>query len=1521
MSFRIARQLSAGFSMLALTLVGCAEEREPINRVQADALAKDFFVGELGDPNDDPQFYWRNFVVDASESQSLIGIGSWSGVDRIRWEITENLLLARRSYAQNPGADDKGDKGHPDGTLVAAYPIASHFDIRREYNPSTGEELNVVSENTSDRPWYERKFMRVDWSINVVETPLWYDMFAGKALGNLEITPLAYYVNDASHPDAPHFVPEEGYFDVTSKFWVEPEQILDGSGSAVPMCWLASLYTGSATDNCDPQEAVVRSSYWKVENVDPDEDFEPFENTLATLDIIGNPGGLGDSGTVGIVTPPRVEWDPQYAYTDAGFRKLMHHHNIWQQSHLTIGSCSKHSDCDRGVCLPSGMCSVACNYEARRDSNGNGTDDQCENDDTGYDGSEGSQCSVANRCTIPYRDREIQPVGFWMNKETPEALTDEVDKNGNFVARGATEDLVYSWNQLLEHSVAKAREVECRRTGGSRSECHAEFFEPGKIDMVSFGGWGIERVKKMDDVLVACHNPVRSYDHELCGEVGYSARVGDLRHNFLFYWPYSSKAPWGGIANWNADPLTGRIIGASATTMGRSATFSAAMVRDLIMVANGELDVDDITSGVPAYLYQKTLREGRAPKTYTREEIEKRIQSIDSKAALDNIGAYQVDRQPGESARSAILRHKAEMMAQIGGVSQQDLEFEAIASKLKGSLPEAQLIDRAAMWDLGAIASSGSSQVTDDILELTSPLRGADSFHARKHRDLTDLGYQARGICFTDSEVANIGNQDTQGVAEYFKQKYSDARLTEMFPDKANQRGFLSKKRAELIYEDLWKDTYKGIQLHEMGHALGMLHQFASSFDSTNYNPQYWQLRTQEGAAMGSCDGEPRSGDVFDSTQDTCMGPRYLDPETDDEMGRKVVGRGADARIEEPRPGINYFAHTSTMEYQNERFFETVGLGQFDLHTMNALYGRVLQTFDPDASDGLSQEEQFAFVGRLYSQLIDDHLVVKNGALTTQHYTSAARDMKLYDGDRCRNASGEEKAAAEWRIVHGKVCAPPPKDYAAWDDFTNDPTMGGQYIGLSAPRAQVKPDLPGAGNYRWPYRWGISTNAYPHANSTDSGADIYELTMETIRKFDYSYIFNYFRRGRRDWFYADVPARTAGAFFERLRGYHWSIAITNSFLRGQGEETFVRAAEDDDDWRPYLMAETEMFDAIARALLMPQIGDYRKADNFRQSDPTRDLYDPDGEEFDEESGEMVAGADAEFSIDASTGRFIDPAFASGPGGGGSWDYQNWLGWIGFGSEKVDALRTLVDGRSVFFFVSRSNYLDGRNMNINFRADMGRAVDRLLGGLLSRDWESIAPYVERGVRTPEVKIMNLNDEVPSRPPADESSLLFPNVSYRQQLGALVWGHVFSRLNTDLSLSNKLRIYVDGFQSQLNIPENQQIRFYNPDSGFTYIARTYGREEIDGRMVDRGIASRMLERANRMLMDAYEVEVDEDGEPLFDAFHTPVLKVDEEGHAVLKTEYEETAINTLRNYVGLLDMAVQINDMVGYGPAPE
>jgi hypothetical protein len=62
-------------------------------------------------------------------------------------------LLARKAYQIVEGADNKGIPGKdPNGAVVASYAILSQFDIKRDYNPQTGEELNVIVENTTDRP-------------------------------------------------------------------------------------------------------------------------------------------------------------------------------------------------------------------------------------------------------------------------------------------------------------------------------------------------------------------------------------------------------------------------------------------------------------------------------------------------------------------------------------------------------------------------------------------------------------------------------------------------------------------------------------------------------------------------------------------------------------------------------------------------------------------------------------------------------------------------------------------------------------------------------------------------------------------------------------------------------------------------------------------------------------------------------------------------------------------------------------------------------------------------------------------------------------------------------------------------------------------------------------------------------------------------------------------------------------------------------------------------------------------------
>ena len=55
---------------------GCAQERDPINRVQANAMAKRFFVGpQLRDPSDDPEFRMKAFNIGGTVGQSAYSVG------------------------------------------------------------------------------------------------------------------------------------------------------------------------------------------------------------------------------------------------------------------------------------------------------------------------------------------------------------------------------------------------------------------------------------------------------------------------------------------------------------------------------------------------------------------------------------------------------------------------------------------------------------------------------------------------------------------------------------------------------------------------------------------------------------------------------------------------------------------------------------------------------------------------------------------------------------------------------------------------------------------------------------------------------------------------------------------------------------------------------------------------------------------------------------------------------------------------------------------------------------------------------------------------------------------------------------------------------------------------------------------------------------------------------------------------------------------------------------------------------
>ncbi len=1407
----------------ACLTAACAEERDPISRVQPNALPKTFFLGQdLKSAADDPEFRMKSFVAGSSVNQGQYAIGDFSAVDRIRWEITEGMLIARRSYQESPGADNRaitpGDaKGSTDnnvtgantGTIVAAFKIDKQFDVRRDYNANTGEETNVVVENDSDRSWQDREYIRVDWSKNLVESTDDSKRFFKTA----KVTPVEYNVTDPTLDDAPHFEQEAGYLDVTNKFTVEADDITFSWGT-VKKCILVSYFSGSSSYDCNPQEATVRTSFARV---GADEDFEKFEDNYAWQDIVGNTGGQGD-GYNPWLGSARTTWDPQYGFNDTGTHRYKSIHNIWKKSHQIGTTCVTNDDADK-----------------------NGTADACENAATGYAGRSGSQCDVTeHRCTIPVRDREVRTIAYFLNPEAPDAFQDQRGPDGKVTEQGTLEQMGASWSQLLEVSVAYRREVECRRTrDGNRADCHAQFFDsdqtPASKQAMKVGGWLTDKVKAQEvdqgkPGFYVCHNPVRDYDPEaVCGKPGERARPGDIRKNFLVYWPYESRARYGGVG-WNPpDPISGETFGATATVMGRSATRAAAQERDIISLAIGDTKIEDILDGVPAERYARTLKDGAAAPEglrigKTTAEIKARIDALDVNNLRASIATKALPAG-STSLQLALLETNAKAKSAVDGPAFTNgiASFQALAGKLHGVAAVPQ--------------------------DFASPIAGMEPAKLQAMRAWYDEEMAAKGACFDDAANTGSGSLYLASLAGFFKNKY----------------GALSpKERGDRIYDDLVKETIKGIGIHELGHSLGLRHNFASSWDAPNYNPQYWQLRTNEGKAVAEC-GTTRSGDA-----DTCMGPRYLDPQTSDEQG--LAG--------ESRPGIDYFANTSTMEYQIERGGESVGLGTYDQHAMKVLYGRVIETLD-EKSIPLADQPNFGL--KNYTQLQERDLVI-HGNQYFSHYTQTARLMKVFDPARdCRAATEAEKAGNAWRIVHGKVCAPPPKDHWAFEDFKTDEHPAG-----ITPLKWHATFADGRDRVRWNYRWGeqYGSGGYMHTTMQDAGADVYELTQNLTRSFDLRYPWSYFRRGDREWNAAFLSEGVASTYFGRLRAYHWQIALDTA--RAQPADLIS-----DDGIRPYVMAQGDIFGFLQRAALMPEPGDYSASKV--QTTGTRSVFDlaPAG----------AANKGLGFSLGISDGRYIGDDFENDKGG--SWGYQKYVHHAGFGAEKALALMQLVDPRPTLFTISRENFLDDRNVYISFRSDLPDGVDRLLGGLLSEDWESISPHVT-GDASNGLNGFDITQKSITRPQG--AMIVFPNIGYKQQLQMVIYGAIFSRLGSDMTLLNKMRLSIDGDRAPA-IPGVREVRFQDPQTGFSYIAGKFGDDVVDGATLDRGVASRMVGRANQLLQQAYAVKLDlVTGKPMVDEKGQLVLQLDASGKP---TATSPEAVLKLRRYVGLLDALRQIS----------
>jgi hypothetical protein len=306
-------------------VTGCAEDVGDIDRTQPNKVLKSDLEGE---------WYYQRTVVDmpGSDGFTFVGMMDNSGLSRIEWDVQEDYLYARRQTELIIGGDQKDEQeADPDeeyeGEVIASYRIKKHFDIQREYNSQTGEQSNVLVENSTDRPWFERDYIRVDWSQNLVTN---YDMnFETKS-----VEPVPYFVQEDdgdgvpnSHAPVFDYGPrgeqdEDGplnYFDITNKLFASAGTAYIPGYGTVPSCWLR----GSEFEECGAGEYTIRNSFMKI---DPDHEYVPMDYTGQKSSIFG------------YFDTTRYEYDNQEGIREQDKTRRINRFNLWKKWYDSEGN-------------------------------------------------------------------------------------------------------------------------------------------------------------------------------------------------------------------------------------------------------------------------------------------------------------------------------------------------------------------------------------------------------------------------------------------------------------------------------------------------------------------------------------------------------------------------------------------------------------------------------------------------------------------------------------------------------------------------------------------------------------------------------------------------------------------------------------------------------------------------------------------------------------------------------------------------------------------------------------------------------------------------------------------------------------------------------------------------------------------------------------------------------------------------------------------------------------------------------
>lgn len=1245
-----------GLAVLMLA-AGCAEERAPRSFVQPNVIKKADLAGT---------WYYLQTVTHAPPTNGSAFEGQSSSLMKVVFDIQENHLYARRAFDWVENSDGFWrDPTHKQGAILASWPITSQFDIIRDYNSTTGEQTNKIIEST-ERPWQDREFIRVDWSQNEVTdyVGIGIDFFFSD--GQPQIQNISYWESDPNSPDALHFErspednPDEGfkkdeaiYLDVTNKVELTPDMLTatyQENGQwfqfSYPRCFF-----GYEQDDCATQEVKIRHAFAKV---GPNHDYEPRNWDGKQMNLFG----VWDVGL------RRLTYNRQYGPTNSGIVRHAARFNIWKKSYTT-------------------------------DANGNKT-------------------------PIPYKDRELRYIPYYAEGSQPYQL-----KDGSWDYRFPEDlypqfqEIIGQWNDAMKSAVKDL-------TGADAPH----------------------------DIFVPCHVPVQlGVDNEHCtdglqaqfdangnvvkGEDGkpiIRPRQGDPRHSMVFWVDEQQNAGPLGYGPPLYDEETGETISGQAYIYGAALDTYAARSRDLLLLQNGEFSTEDFTAGtnVKEYVAQNKLGVRSKPKTYTPQQAAAAARAMDfsfAKGFTPQNGYPTLDTSSNNALKRSLDARENAIYGNYFGPGGAPDARDTKLSRLIGQPLEKMMVTPDNMAISGVSPMYKWDQLSPIEKQQVSPLREQimDQNMLQERLKAERLG-------------VDFATFDDEGLSQRVRHYLNDPKWCPDGPDSCE----LTPKSDELR-QDIRKDIFLAVTLHEVGHNMGCRHNFRASYDAMNYFPDYWKIRFE---ALDNPDPGMAPGDGK-------LHARYLNQ-----------AGGAPSQYELDN-GVREKQYSSIMDYGAEFNSDLQGLGLYDKALIKFSYANTVEVFTdakPDAASTIGTLHAYQNSYGLPSPLLAGNDLA---AVPYQSYPD------LFN--------------TGWEGIYKRADVP-------YSDITTQ-AVGSQGDTILADD-EGRPLVP----YYFcsdEFVGNLSCQRF------DAGPDPYEQAQDLISRYQNFYLYNNFKRDRQSFFTSlGYKSRVASRYFDMLREQlTWyvllrsdleSFPLTNCQLQGgqncegQSKITSNSFFASENGWGGFTLGVSNGFELLGQVLTTPTAGLF-----YKTTDPAGQTY---WKQFRDDIFEGENLGSTIRRVGYLDGKYIDT----------TWDFDG-CGYywgdecqtrIGYMVDKQVALDVL--SQSQAYFTGRDTNTDVRQYAIGYIIPFKKQIEQKFGDIFAGDIHDLAPvYVrQNGDYVPQYQSWVMADPTAFPESGNTNNRIDPATGFTVQLYAGVYGLSSFPTTFDHDFIDHTQIFVVG-----------------------------------------------------------------------------------------------------------------------------